>query len=106
MDDEGDPDEIERHAAAWDDREDFSESETETEKTAARAVAHPEVAIRRGLSEAQQRCAEEALDRIARLRRVGKLWALIAADAAADPAVLKARAVLIRLTSCSQKPCD
>ena len=28
MGDEGDPDEIERHAAAWDDREDVSESET------------------------------------------------------------------------------
>ena len=35
MDDEGDPDEFERHAAAWDDREDLSASETETEKTAA-----------------------------------------------------------------------
>ena len=70
MDDEGDPDEIERHALAWDDREDLSESETETEKTAALTAAHPEVAIRRGLSEAQQRCAEDAWERFVRLRRV------------------------------------
>jgi len=70
MDDEGDPEEIEKHALAWDDREALSESETETEKTAALAAAHPEVAIRRGLSEAQQRCAEEAWERVARLRRI------------------------------------
>ncbi len=70
MDDEGDPDEMARGALAWDDGAILSDSEGETDKTAALAAAHPENVIRRGLSEAQQRCAEEGKERLARLYRI------------------------------------
>ena len=69
MDDEGDPDEIERGALAWNDKDDLSESDTE-QAAAALAVARPEVVIRHGLSEAQRRYAEEARERLARLYRI------------------------------------
>ena len=70
MDDEGDPDEMERGALAWDDGENLSESEGETAKAAALAAARPQDVLRRALSDAQQRCAEEGKDRLARLYRI------------------------------------
>ena len=70
MDDEGDPDEMERGALAWDDEENLSESEGETAKAAALAAARPQDVLRRALSDAQQRCAEEGKDQLARLYRI------------------------------------
>ena len=70
MDDEGDAEEIERGAPAWDDGEELSDSEGEIEKTATLADALPQHIIRRALSDAQQRCAEEGKDRLARLYRI------------------------------------
>jgi len=70
MDDEGDPDEMERGALPWNDDAISPESEDEPENTAALAAARPEDAIRRVLSDAQQRLAEEGKERLARLYRI------------------------------------
>ena len=70
MDDEGDPDEMERGALPWNDDAISPESEDEPENTAALAAARPEDAIRRVLSDAQQIFAEEGKERLARLYRI------------------------------------
>ena len=70
MDDEGDPDEIEMGVLPWDDEERLSESEGEIEQASALADALPQHIMRRALSDAQQRCAEEGKSQLATLYRI------------------------------------
>ena len=70
MDDEGGADEIEMGVLPWDDEERLSESEGEIEKASALADALPQHIMRRALSDAQQRCAEEGKAQLARLYRI------------------------------------
>ena len=66
----GDADEIEMGVLPWDDEERLSESEGEIEKAPALADALPQHIMRRALSDAQQRCAEEGKAQLATLYRI------------------------------------